>query len=66
MEKEQLLEEIEKLLSFDGNNTTINPDYLAYFTCEELESIKKELERKYENMVEENFEWMQQFKKEFE
>ncbi|WP_201352438.1 hypothetical protein [Hydrogenimonas urashimensis] len=62
-EKEDLLKEIEKLLSFDGNDTTINPDYLAYFTREELASIKKELERKYDNMVEENLEWMQQFKK---
>ncbi|WP_353661822.1 hypothetical protein [Hydrogenimonas sp. SS33] len=59
----QLLKQIESLLSFDGNETTINPDYLAYFSCKELESIKKELERKNEKMVEENLEWMQQFKK---
>ncbi|WP_300364941.1 hypothetical protein [Hydrogenimonas sp.] len=64
MEKDELLKEIEKLLSFDGNPTTINPDYLAYFSIEELESIKKGLEEKYEKMVEENFEWLQQFKKE--
>jgi len=63
MEKRQLLEEIEKLLSFDGNDTEINPNYLEYFTIEELTSIKKELERKYANMVEDNLEWMQQFKK---
>lgn len=64
MEKEELLKTIEKLLSFDGNETVINPDYLAYFTIEELRSIKEELERKYANMVEENLEWMQRFKKE--
>ena len=63
MEKRQLLEDIEKLLSFDGNATEINPNYLEYFTIEELTSIKKELERKYANMVEDNLEWMQQFKK---
>ncbi|BDY12731.1 hypothetical protein [Hydrogenimonas cancrithermarum] len=63
MEKEKLLHEIEKLLSFDGNDTTINPDYLEFFTVEELESIRRELERKYKNMVEENLDWMQQFKK---
>ncbi|WP_457593369.1 hypothetical protein [Hydrogenimonas sp.] len=64
MEKEELLEAIEKLLSFDGNETSINPDYLEYFTIEELEAIKRKLEEKYETMVEENLEWMQQFKKE--
>ncbi|WP_456485920.1 hypothetical protein [Hydrogenimonas sp.] len=64
MEKEKLLREIEKLLSFDGNDTTINPDYLEFFTMEELESIRRELERKYENMVKDNLEWMQRFKKE--
>ena len=64
MEKERLLKEIEKLLSFDGNDTAINPDYLQYFTLEELQSIKKELQKRYENMVEENLEWLQRFKKE--
>ncbi|WP_092912208.1 hypothetical protein [Hydrogenimonas thermophila] len=63
MEKRQLLEDIEKLLSFDGNDTEINPNYLKYFTIDELISIKKELEKKYANMVEDNLEWMQQFKK---
>ncbi|WOE69671.1 hypothetical protein RZR97_11245 [Hydrogenimonas thermophila] len=63
MEKRQLLEDIEKLLSFDGNDTEINPNYLEYFTIDELISIKKELEKKYANMVEDNLEWMQQFKK---
>ena len=64
MEKEKLLKEIEKLLSFDGRETTINPDYLTYFSIEELESIREELEKKHEHMVEENLEWLQQFKKE--
>ena len=64
MEKRQLLEDIEKLLSFDGNDTEINPNYLEYFTIDELTSIKKELERKYANMVEDNLEWMLKFKKE--
>jgi len=63
MEKEEILKEIEKLLSFDGNETTINPNYLQYFSEEELLSIKTELERKYEKMVEENLEWMKSFKK---
>ena len=63
-EKSQLLEAIEKLLSFDGNATEINPDYLAYFSLEELQKIRDELEKKIDNMVEENREWMMRFKKE--
>jgi hypothetical protein len=61
-EKEALLHEIEKLLSFDGRDTAINPDYLAYFTLEELTNIKKELEERHERMVENHLEWMQRFK----
>ncbi len=63
-EKSQLLEAIEKLLSFDGNATEINPDYLAYFSLEELRKIRDELEKKIDNMVKENREWMMRFKKE--
>ncbi|WP_457597268.1 hypothetical protein [Hydrogenimonas sp.] len=63
MDKEELLRQIEELLAFDGNETTINPDYLAYFTPEELESIKKGLEEKQEKMVEEHIEWLKGFKK---
>lgn len=62
MEKEELLKEIERLLSFDGNETTINPDYLEYFSTEELESIRRGLETKYEKMVEDNLEWLRRFK----
>ncbi len=62
-EKEELLKSIENLLSFDGRETHINPDYLAYFTIEELRSIKKDLEKRHEQMVEENLEWLQRFKK---
>lgn len=63
MEKEELLKEIEKLLSFDGNKTYINPDYLNYFTVEELLSIKESLQKRYENMVEDNLEWLRKFKR---
>ncbi len=63
MEKERVLKEIEKLLSFDGNETPINPQYLRYFTIEELESIKTALQKRRQNMVEENFEWLLGFKK---
>jgi len=63
-EKELLLKEIEKLLSFDGNETSVNPDYLQYFSLEELVSIREKLRQRHDRMVEENREWMRQFKKE--
>ena len=61
MEKERLRLEIEKLLSFDGDAVEINPDYLDYFTLEELEKIYQELQRRQERMVEANREWMRRF-----
>lgn len=61
MEKSELLQKIEELLSFDGNETKIDPAYLDYFTLEELESLLKKLLNRHENMVEENREWMQRF-----
>ncbi len=62
MEKNKLLKKIEMLLSFDGNDISINPAYLDLFTVEELEKILKSLETKHKNMVEENLEWMRGFK----
>ena len=61
MEKERLRLEIQKLLSFDGDAVEINPDYLEYFTLEELEKMLEELRRRQEKMVEENRDWMRRF-----
>ncbi len=61
MEKERLRLEIQKLLSFDGDAVEINPDYLEYFTLEELEKMLEELQRRQEKMVEENRDWMRRF-----
>jgi len=42
--KEELLKEIEALLSYTPEDkTTINPNYLEYLELEDLESIKKGL-----------------------
>jgi len=62
MEKEELLKEIEKLLSFDGNEVAINPDYLAYFDKEELTVILKTLQKRQDEMVERHKEWFMSFK----
>lgn len=41
--KEQLIEEIKKLISVDGSKVHINPNYLEYFEIQELQQIKEQL-----------------------
>ena len=61
--KEELLHEIEALLTYKPENkTTINPNYLEYLELEDLESIKKGLLAKLGRLKEEDIEWLQQFK----
>jgi hypothetical protein len=63
-EKENLLKEIEALLSFKPNETTtINPNYLEYLELEDLESIKKNLIAKVGKLNIEDLKWLEQFKK---
>jgi len=47
--KKALIKEIQHLITVDGTNTDINPNYLEYFMEEELEEIKNELLIKKEN-----------------
>ncbi len=62
--KEELLKEIEALLSYKPNDKLeINPNYLEYLELEDLESIKKGLIDKIGKLKEEDIEWLQQFKK---
>lgn len=42
-DKEQLIQDIQHLISVDGTSIDINPNYLQYFEYEELEDIKKQL-----------------------
>ena len=41
--KEELMNEIKSLISSDETAVNINPDYLEFFTLEELEEIKENL-----------------------
>ncbi|MEA2050169.1 MAG: hypothetical protein U9O56_05510 [Campylobacterota bacterium] len=46
IEKEDLVEDIKHLISINGENVDINPNYLEYFELDELIEIKKNLEYK--------------------
>lgn len=62
--KEELLHDIEALLTYKPENkTTINPNYLEYLELEDLENIKKGLLNKMGKLSPEDIEWLEQFKK---
>ena len=44
--KEELIEEIKRLISIDGSAVEINPKYLEYFELDELQEIKDTLDGK--------------------
>lgn len=61
--KEELLADINKLISYGKEDTTINPDLLAYLSTDDLLSIKKKLLQKVNVLSEEDKAWLEQFKK---
>ncbi len=61
--KEELLADIEKLIAYGREETTINPDLLAYLEINDLISTKKKLLERAGTLSEEDKEWLQQFKK---
>ncbi|NOZ90876.1 MAG: hypothetical protein GXO60_06300 [Epsilonproteobacteria bacterium] len=62
--KEELLKEIERLISYDSKEQqTINPDYLEYLQIDDLLSIKKSLLKRVGKLSSDDIEWLQQFKK---
>ncbi|MCH9741247.1 MAG: hypothetical protein K0U38_10500 [Epsilonproteobacteria bacterium] len=63
-EKDELLREIEALISYNPKQaSTINPNYLEYLELEDLISIKKSLLEKVGKLSQEDIEWLEQFKK---
>lgn len=57
-EKEELLQEIEELVSYDNNSsTTINKDYLKYLELEDLIGIRDDLLRQKIYLKEETINW---------
>ena len=61
--KEELLKEIDKLISYGKEEPTINPALLSYLEIDDLISIKKKLLEKVGTLSQEDKEWLEQFKK---
>ena len=61
--KEELLEDIEKLISYGREEPTINPALLAYLEIDDLVSTKKKLLERVGKLSEEDKKWLEQFKK---
>ncbi len=63
--KEELIKDIEKLLnSYEGQQPThINPALLSFMDEQTLKSIIVSLLEQKEKAVENNLEWLEQFKK---
>jgi hypothetical protein len=61
--KEELLADIEKLISYGRDEPTINPALLAYLEVDDLISTKKKLLERVGILSEEDKEWLEQFKK---
>ena len=61
--KEELLADIEELISYGREEPTINPALLAYLEIDDLISTKKKLLERVGKLSEEDKEWLEQFKK---
>ena len=61
--KEELLADIEKLISYGKKEPTIIPTLLAYLTIDDLIATKKKLLERVGKLSEEDKEWLEQFKK---
>jgi len=61
--KEELLADIEELISYGRDEPTINPALLAYLELDDLISTKKKLLERVGKLSEEDKEWLEQFKK---
>lgn len=62
-EKEELLEDIEKLIAYGRDEPTINPDLLAYLEVQDLINTKAKLLERVGTLSKEDKVWLEQFKK---
>ncbi len=61
--KEELLADIEKLISYGREEPTINPALLTYLSTDDLINTKKKLLERVGKLSDEDKEWLEQFKK---
>ena len=61
-EKEVLLDEIEKLMAYGREDSTINPALLEYLELSDLTSIKAKLLERVDTLSQSDKEWLEQFK----
>jgi len=61
--KEELLADIEDLISYGREEPTINPALLAYLEIDDLISTKEKLLERVGKLSEEDKRWLEQFKK---
>ncbi len=65
MEKEEKLKEIEKLLeTYGGEALEIDAYVLKYLSLDALEEIELKILQKQSDVIADNHDWLQQFKKE--
>lgn len=62
-EKEVLLEDIEKLIAYGREDSTINPTLLEYLEVSDLTSIKAKLLQRVNNLSQDDKDWLEKFKK---
>lgn len=60
--KEDLLADIEQLIAYGREETTINPDLLAYLEISDLINIKKKLLLKVGKLSDDDKKWLEQFR----
>lgn len=61
--KEKLLADIEKLIAYGREETTINPALLAYLSIDDLINTKASLLQRVGKLSEDDKQWLEQFKK---
>ncbi|WP_457605392.1 hypothetical protein [Nitratifractor sp.] len=61
---EELLRRIEELMAYGETPPTIEPSLLRYLDRDSLLEIIRKLEKRQENLIDEEKEWLKQFRKE--
>lgn len=61
-EKKELLKDIQDLLNKYNDTLEMSPYVLEYLSCEDLESIKNNIIKKQDSVINDNSQWLQQFK----